>query len=190
MKDGFVRCASATVDIKVADTDYNTSNIIKAIEDAAQNNIKLIVFPELCITGYTCGDLFLQKILIDSAKDSLIKIAKATENLDITAVVGLPYVAEQTLYNCAAVVNGGHIKGLVPKLNIPNYAEFYEVRHFTAGKNEVTYVNITVKKYRSVQIYYLKQMRVKILFLRLKFARICGRLCRRRSTTHLQVQRL
>ena len=126
----------------VADTDYNTSNIIKAIEDAAQNDIKLIVFPELCITGYTCGDLFLQKILIDSAKDSLIKIAKATENLDITAVVGLPYVAEQTLYNCAAVVNGGHIKGLVPKLNIPNYAEFYEVRHFTAGKNEVTYVNI------------------------------------------------
>ena len=84
----------------------------------------------------------MQKILIDSAKDSLIKIAKATENLDITAVVGLPYVAEQTLYNCAAVVNGGHIKGLVPKLNIPNYAEFYEVRHFTAGKNEVTYVNI------------------------------------------------
>ena len=142
MKDGFVRCASATVDIKVADTDYNTSNIIKAIEDATQNNIKLIVFPELCITGYTCGDLFLQKILIDSAKDSLIKIAKATENLDITAVVGLPYVAEQTLYNCAAVVNGGHIKGLVPKLNIPNYAEFYEVRHFTTGKNEVTYVNI------------------------------------------------
>ena len=126
MKDGFVRCASATVDIKVADTDYNTSNIIKAIEDAAQNDIKLIVFPELCITGYTCGDLFLQKILIDSAKDSLIKIAKATENLDITAVVGLPYVAEQTLYNCAAVVNGGRIKGLVPKLNIPNYAEFYE----------------------------------------------------------------
>lgn len=142
MKDGFVRCASATVDIKVADTDYNTSNIIKAIEDAAQNDIKLIVFPELCITGYTCGDLFLQKILIDSAKDSLIKIAKATENLDITAVVGLPYVAEQTLYNCAAVVNGGRIKGLVPKLNIPNYAEFYEARHFTAGKNEVTYVNI------------------------------------------------
>ena len=142
MKDGFVRCASATVDIKVADTDYNTSNIIKAIEDAAQNDIKLIVFPELCITGYTCGDLFLQKILIDSAKDSLIKIAKATENVDITAVVGLPYVAEQTLYNCAAVVNGGHIKGLVPKLNIPNYAEFYEVRHFTTGKNEVTYVNI------------------------------------------------
>ena len=86
--------------------------------------------------------MFLQKILLDSAKDSLIKIAKATENLDITAVVGLPYVAEQTLYNCAAVVNGGHIKGLVPKLNIPNYAEFYEVRHFTAGKNEVTYVNI------------------------------------------------
>ena len=91
MKDGFVRCASATVDIKVADTDYNTSNIIKAIEDAAQNNIKLIVFPELCITGYTCGDLFLQKILIDSAKDSLIKIAKATEYAEKSGV----YVNEE-----------------------------------------------------------------------------------------------
>ena len=142
MKDGFVRCGAATIDIRVADTDYNTENIIKTIENAANNGIKLIVLPELCITGYTCGDLFLQKTLIDGAKQSLIKIAGDTKNLDIISVVGLPYVVNQKLYNCAAVINGGHIKGLVPKMNIPNYSEFYEVRHFTAGKNEVQYVNI------------------------------------------------
>ena len=142
MKDGFVRCGAATIDIRVADTDYNTENIIKTIENAADNGIKLIVLPELCITGYTCGDLFLQKTLIDGAKQSLIKIAGDTKNLDIISVVGLPYVVNQKLYNCAAVINGGHIKGLVPKMNIPNYSEFYEVRHFTAGKNEVQYVNI------------------------------------------------
>ena len=142
MKDGFVRCGAATIDIRVADTDYNTENIIKAINSAADNGIKLIVLPELCITGYTCGDLFLQKTLIDSAKQSLIKIAGDTKNLDIVSVVGLPYVVNQKLYNCAAVINGGHIKGLVPKMNIPNYSEFYEARHFTAGKNEVQYVNI------------------------------------------------
>ena len=142
MKDGFVRCGAATIDIRVADTNYNTENIIKTIENAADNGIKLIVLPELCITGYTCGDLFLQKTLLDGAKQSLIKIAGDTKNLDIISVVGLPYVVNQKLYNCAAVINGGHIKGLVPKINIPNYSEFYEVRHFTAGKNEVQYVNI------------------------------------------------
>ncbi|MGN0108165.1 MAG: NAD(+) synthase [Hominilimicola sp.] len=142
MKDGFVRCGAATVDIRVADTDYNTENIIKTIKNAADNGIKLLVLPELCITGYTCGDLFLQKMLIDGAKKSLIKIAGDTKNLDVVSVVGLPYVVNQKLYNCAAVINGGHIKGLVPKLNIPNYSEFYEARHFTAGKNKVEYVNI------------------------------------------------
>lgn len=142
MKDGFIRCAAATVDIRVADTEYNSENIIKAIEDAENKDIKVIVFPELCVTGYTCSDLFSQKTLIDGAKKALIKIAGDTKALDITSVVGLPYVVGQKLYNCAAVINGGHIKGLVPKLNIPNYAEFYEARHFTPGREDVTYVNI------------------------------------------------
>ncbi len=142
MKDGFIKCAAATTDIRVADTDYNTENIIKAVNDAAKTGIKLIVFPELCITGYTCGDLFLQKTLLDGAKESLIKIAGDTKNLDIITVVGLPYAVNQKLYNCAAVINGGHIKGLVPKLNIPNYSEFYETRHFTAGAGRAEYVNI------------------------------------------------
>ncbi len=142
MKDGFIRCAAATVDIKVADTDYNAENIIKAIRGAADNGVKLIVFPELCVTGYTCGDLFLQKTLISSAADALLKIARDTENCDIASVIGLPYVVGQTLYNCAAVINRGRVKGLVPKLNIPNYSEFYEMRHFTEGEKKVKYINI------------------------------------------------
>lgn len=142
MKDGFIRCGASTVEVKIADTDYNTDNIIKSIHSAAAQNIKLVVFPELCITGYSCGDLFLQKTLLDCAKNSLIKIVRDTKSLDITTVVGLPYVVNQKLYNCAAVINGGHIKGLVPKMNIPNYSEFYEMRYFTEGKGEIEYIDI------------------------------------------------
>lgn len=142
MKDGYIRCAAATVDIKVADTVYNTDNIINAIKDASENNIKLIVFPELCITGYTCGDLFMQKLLTDKAKESLLKIVRDTKELDIVAVVGLPYIVNQKLYNCGAVINRGHIKGLVPKENIPNYSEFYEMRHFEKGHKKAEYIDI------------------------------------------------
>lgn len=142
MKDGFIRCAAATTDIKVAEVNYNTDNIIAAIGEAVQKGIKLIVFPELCITGYTCGDLFLGKTLTDSAREALIRIAAATRKTDITAIVGLPYVSKQKLYNCAAAVNNGQIKGIVPKLNIPNYSEFYEARYFTAGRREVVYTDI------------------------------------------------
>jgi len=142
MKDGFIRCGCATVDIKVADTDYNTENIIKAIKSASDNDIKLLVFPELCITGYTCGDLFSYSTLLNSAKDSLIKIARETKKLDIISVVGLPFEVNHTLYNCGAVINKGEIKGLVPKMSIPNYAEFYEMRNFAEGREEVSYVNI------------------------------------------------
>lgn len=142
MKDGFIRCGAVTTNIRVADTEYNTKKITESIFFAAKNKIKVAVFPELCVTGYTCGDLFLQKTLIDAAKDSLIKITKDTKDLDVTAIVGLPYMAGGKLYNCAAVINRGHIKGLVPKLSIPNYAEFYEMRHFCEGRREVTTVNI------------------------------------------------
>ena len=133
MKDGFVRCASATVDIKVADTDYNTSNIIKAIEDAAQNDIKLIVFPELCITGYTCQDMFLQEKLLSGAKEALMQLAEASASLPGIYFVGLPYEINGKLYNVAAAISDGQVLGMVPKSYIPNYNEFYEVRHFTSG---------------------------------------------------------
>ena len=137
MNNGFVKVACATPDIKVADVEFNTDNIIKLIKRAAVNGIRLIVFPELCITGYTCGDLFLQKSLIDGAKAQLKRIAYETAKCDICAVVGLPYIVDGKLYNVGAAVNSGRVIGMVPKMNIPNYSEFYELRHFTSGNAEV-----------------------------------------------------
>lgn len=142
MKDGFIKLAAATTDIRVADTDFNTSEIIKAMRTAEENGAKVIVFPELCITAYTCGDLFLQQTLISGALKGLEKIRSASEELDITAVVGLPIELDYTLYNCAAVVNRGRIRGIVPKRNIPNYAEFYEQRHFSEYHGEVKEINL------------------------------------------------
>lgn len=142
MKDGFIRVGAAAIDIKVADTEFNAESIIKAIFDAAKKEIKVLVLPELCLTGYTCSDLFMQTSLIESAKEQAVRIAKETADLDITAVIGMPYAHGSGLYNCAAVINGGEIKGLVPKLNIPNYGEFYEARHFTRGMREVETVTI------------------------------------------------
>ena len=110
MKDGFLTVAAATVDIKVADTIYNTNNIINSIKNAKSNEIKLIVFPELCISGSTCGDLFFQKELIESSYKCLLKICNETKSQDIVSIVGLPMVLDNRLYNCAVVINRGHIK--------------------------------------------------------------------------------
>lgn len=133
MFDGFLRVSCATPDIKVADCTYNSNNIINLAKEAACNGASVILFPELCVTGYTCGDLFLQTRLINSAKDALENITLKTAGLDAVIVVGVPIKSGSALYNCAAVLYKGKILGFVPKKNIPNYGEFYEVRHFTAG---------------------------------------------------------
>ena len=146
MKDGFVKVASAAVNVKVADTVYNADNIISAIKDAAKKGAKLIALPELCLSAYTCGELFLQRKLIDSSLSELQRICSETADCDIIAVVGVPFVDNNRLYSCAAVINHGKIKGLVPKLNIPNYGEFYEARHFSAGERVVRYVTINGEK--------------------------------------------
>ena len=134
MKDGFIRVAAATPDIKVADCGYNADRIIELIRQAAEEDASIVVFPELCITGYTCGDLFLQKVLLDGAKKALVKIAKETADCDLLAFVGLPFEVDGKLYNCAAAINKGEVAALIPKKNIPSYSEFYEVRHFTPWK--------------------------------------------------------
>ncbi len=131
MKDGFIRVAAATPEIKVADCDYNADRIIELARQAASDNASIIVFPELCVTGYTCGDLFLQKVLLDGAKKALVKIINETSELDALIIVGLPYEVNGKLYNCAAVIKDGNVIGFVPKKNIPSYSEFYETRHFT-----------------------------------------------------------
>ena len=135
MKDGFIKVACASPDVHVADCDYNATQIIDKIKEAYSNGAKLIAFPELSITGYTCGDLFLQDTLLNSAKKSLRDILQATKDLDIVSIVGLPYVVNGKLYNCGAVIHCGYLLGIVPKTYIPNYSEFYEARLFTSGKN-------------------------------------------------------
>lgn len=131
MKDGFIRVACATPKIKVADCAHNAKAIISQAKEAAASGASLIVFPELCITGYTCSDLFLQRSLLVSAEKALAEIIEKTKELESVILVGLPVSANSALYNCAAVLCKGEILGLVPKKHIPNYSEFYEIRHFT-----------------------------------------------------------
>ena len=145
MNDGFVRCGSAVPDIKVADCAFNAEKIIEKVREAAENGCSVLVFPELCITGYTCGDLFLSETLKNGAAAALKNILAATAELDILFIVGLPVPHLNRLYNCAAVCCKGRLLGLVPKRNIPNYSEFYEARHFSRwemGWDENDCVNI------------------------------------------------
>lgn len=143
MKDGYIRAAAMTPKIKVADCRYNTEQIKELITKAYDNKAAIVSFPELCITGYTCNDLFLQDTLIDEAYNSLIDLKKYTGHYEgMAVVVGLPYMYMGKLYNVAAVLMNGHILGLVPKMNIPNYAEFYERRQFKEGFKGNVSVNI------------------------------------------------
>lgn len=134
MKDGFLKSACITPELRVGDCEFNGEKIIEAIEKAAAAGVKICVFPELSITGYTCGDLFFQNTLIRSGELALKRIAEETSNLDIVSVTGLPVSCRGKLYNCAAVIFKGKVLGIVPKKNIPNYREFYEARHFASGK--------------------------------------------------------
>ena len=133
MQDGFVKIAAATPDLRVADCAYNASEIVKLARQAAAKGAHLVVFPELCLTGYTCGDLFLQRTLLDGALAALDTVCRETAALNAAVVVGLPLVHQGKLFNVAAVLCGGKIEGIVPKQFIPNYSEFYEARHFVSG---------------------------------------------------------
>ena len=133
MQDGFVKIAAATPDLRVADCAYNASEIVKRAKQAAAKGAHLVVFPELCLTGYTCGDLFLQRTLLDGALAALDTVRRETAELNAAVVVGLPLVQQGKLFNVAAVLCGGKIEGVVPKQFIPNYSEFYEARHFISG---------------------------------------------------------
>jgi NAD+ synthase (glutamine-hydrolysing) len=133
MRHGFVRVAAATSVIRVADCGYNTDRILELIDIAQRQEIKLVVFPELSVTGYTCGDLFLQDTLLRNAMESVKRIAEFTKDKEIAAVIGFPYLVKGKLYNTAAVIQGGKVLGLIPKISIPNYTEFYEARYFTSG---------------------------------------------------------
>ena len=125
--------------MRVADCEYNAEQIIECIKTAAGNGAVIAVLPELSITGYTCSDLFLQQAMLDKAEQCVRMIIEETEDLNILSVFGVPVRYRSSLYNCAAVVCKGELLGLVPKMNIPNYSEFYEARHFTAGSSEIIF---------------------------------------------------
>ena len=131
MLDGFIRVAAASPKIKVGDVDYNIAKTVSLARKAAAKDTAVIVFPELGITGYTCGDLFEQKALLDKAKIGLFDHAEQTSDLNTVIIAGLPYELGGKLFNVAAVIHQGDIIGIVPKQNVPNYSEFYEMRHFT-----------------------------------------------------------
>ncbi len=136
MRDGFIKVAAVSPDMRVADCDYNAEMIIEASIMAARDGVRLLVLPELCLTGYTCGDLFFQPTLTAAAERSLLKIMRATADLPIVILVGLPAAYKGKLYNCAAAVCRGELLGVVPKKNLPNYGEFYEKRWFSPAPED------------------------------------------------------
>ncbi len=137
MIEGFLRVAVATPKIKVADVRFNTEAVLREIAEADRQGTSLLVFPELVLTAYTCADLFHQTILVERAATALDEVAEATRRTQLVAVVGVPYMVDHKLYNCAAVLHAGRILALVPKKNLPNYSEFYERRWFTPGQTRV-----------------------------------------------------
>ena len=160
MKDGFIKTAAVTPDIRVADCIYNAQQICEGIEKACTHGAKIIVFPELCITGYTCGDLFRQEILLEGAKDALREVISFTKKKDALIFAGLPWEEEGKLYNVAAVINSGRLLGLVPKRFIPTYSEFYEGRHFTEGNEEIYWTEFDGKPvpFGTRQLFCCKEM--------------------------------
>lgn len=138
MKDGFFKAAAAAPKVRVADPEWNAAEICRVLDECREKGAKLIVLPELCITGYSCGDLFLQERLLEEAREGLRTVVSHTEGQDALIFVGLPWEQDGRLYNVAAAVQDGKLLALIPKQNLPNYGEFYELRHFAPGKGSVT----------------------------------------------------
>lgn len=136
MRQGFVKAAAATPQVRVADPVFNREQICNGIREAAAKGAKIIVFPELCLSGYTCGDLFLQERLLSECKKQLMEIIDFTKGKDALIFIGLPLEREGKLYNVAAALQDGRVLAFIPKAFIPSYAEFYETRHFTPGNAE------------------------------------------------------
>lgn len=153
MKHGFVKVAAVTPDIKVADVWYNKEMICKEMKAAEERGAKIIAFPELCMTGYTCGDLFSQEILLREVRKALRQIAEETKGMDALVFVGMPLAVEGELYNVAATLNHGKILGFTTKTFLPNYGEFYEMRQFYAGPEKARKIS-----YEGEEIWFGPQL--------------------------------
>ena len=142
MQDGFVKVAARTPEVRVADVDFNVKAVVQEVRESfSLDGARVIVLPELALTGYTCEDLFWQDALLDAAEKGVADVARATSRVDALVLVGAPVRAGGKLYNCAVALGRGRVLGIVPKRHIPNYNEFYEARHFCAGPLDVTRID-------------------------------------------------
>ena len=135
MKYGFIKVAAAVPSIKVADVDYNIQQIESLAAQAEGHGVEVMVTPELCVTGYTCQDLFREQLLLDKAEEGIIRLLDFTHKLDVILIIGCPVVINSLLYNCAVLIQHGQVLGVVPKTYLPNYAEFYEKRWFASAQD-------------------------------------------------------
>lgn len=138
MKDGFVSVACGTPNLRLADCDYNAEQTFTLMRRAEQAGVKVLVLPELGLTGYTCGDLFYQETLLRGAEQALDTVLRATRNLEVVTAVGMPICKNHKLYNCAVIIQNGTILGVIPKKHLPNYGEFYEKRQFAPAPEGIT----------------------------------------------------
>lgn len=157
---GFVRAAAVSPNLRVADVTFNVNEIIVALRQAADAGAALALFPELSVTGYSCGDLFFQTLLLERARAALDTLARATAELGIAGVVGLPLLQDGRIYNCAAFLNRGAVVGIVPKTYLPNTQEYYEARWFASARYaRFDAVTIHGARVRSAPIYcFARQM--------------------------------
>ncbi len=162
MRDGYIKTAVITPKVKVADVSFNCDEICKWIDRASRKGAKVVVFPELCITGYTCQDLFFQDELLEAALNGLLHITEYSNGFDAIIFVGLPLMINGKLYNVAAGISRGKILGIIPKIYLPNYNEFYEARHFATGKELNTVIRIEDSEIpvNSKLIFVCEEMRV------------------------------
>ncbi|HIU32948.1 MAG TPA: NAD(+) synthase [Candidatus Pullichristensenella excrementigallinarum] len=160
MRDGFVRVAAASPDLRVADAKFNASQMLEEIRRAEKQGVNLLVFPELSLTGYTAGDLFGQDTLQRGALEALKQLAQESAECSVAVVAGLPISDGVRLYNCACVLQRGKILGVVPKTHLPNYREFYELRHFSPGFAELRALRILGQEvpFSSNLIFRAKEM--------------------------------
>ncbi len=138
---GYIKVCAATPEIRVADVDFNVNNIISAIKESAKAGSAVTVFPELCLCGYTCGDLFNQAQLLSACEKGIKNICTATQGLKTLVFVGVPVKTDGRLYNCAVAISGGNILGIVPKTYLPNYGEFYERRNFMPAARQTLFID-------------------------------------------------
>jgi NAD+ synthase (glutamine-hydrolysing) len=142
MNDGFIKIAAATPDVVVANPRENYKKICESLDEAYKEGAKIIVFPELCLTGYTCNDLFYQEELLESSMEVLLELKRYSADMDSLIFIGMPLEVECKIYNVAAVLQSGEILAFVPKTHLPNYNEFYEIRQFTPANKDNAFIPV------------------------------------------------